>query len=237
MTAMQNQHRSRSATSRRRTSSCSARSSTRSAQDVLDSRGAARRGVHPPGHPRAAQPRARQPGRPAASPAAAAGLAARHRRSGAGQDPRQHGDRAQRPARPVGLDARPEDPLLHLGVGPRGAGGAVEALAQRAAPRLHQHPRQGQRPRLRHPARRRGPAVEAAAPRPAAVERDQRLHLRVRHRDVRPRAGRDAAREARLHPGAQGTGCARTLRKVRQQAHQGLRASTRCCPGRRGARR
>ena len=37
------------------------------------------------------------------------------------QDPRQHGDRPQHPARPVGLDARPEDPLDHLGVGPRDA--------------------------------------------------------------------------------------------------------------------
>ena len=35
------------------------------------------------------------------------------------QDPRQHGDRPQRHARPVGLDARPEDPLHHLGVGQR----------------------------------------------------------------------------------------------------------------------
>jgi fatty acid desaturase len=35
----------------------------------------------------------------------------------AGQDPRQHGDRPQHPARPVGLDARPQDPLDDLGVG------------------------------------------------------------------------------------------------------------------------
>ncbi|GAA3039201.1 hypothetical protein GCM10020229_58000 [Kitasatospora albolonga] len=31
----------------------------------------------------------------------------------------EHGDRPQRPARPVGLDAGPEDPLHDLGVGPR----------------------------------------------------------------------------------------------------------------------
>ena len=36
---------------------------------------------------------------------------------------------------------------------------AVEARAQRAAPQLHQRDRQGQRPRLRHHARRRGPAL------------------------------------------------------------------------------
>ena len=48
-----------------------------------------------------------------------AGLARRHRRPVGRQDPREHGDRPQRHARPVGLDARPEDPLDHLGVGQR----------------------------------------------------------------------------------------------------------------------
>ena len=43
--------------------------------------------------------------------------------------------------------------------------GAVEALAQRAAPHVHERHRQGQRPRLRHHARRRGPALGAALPR------------------------------------------------------------------------
>jgi ferredoxin-NADP reductase len=72
--------------------------------------------VHPQGHRHPAQARARQPRR-AAVLAAPAGLAGRHRRPLRGQDPREHGDRPQRPARPVGLDARPEDPLHHLGVG------------------------------------------------------------------------------------------------------------------------
>ena len=40
----------------------------------------------------------------------------------------EHGDRPQRHARPVGLDERPGDPLLQLGVGHRAAGRAVEAL-------------------------------------------------------------------------------------------------------------
>ena len=35
------------------------------------------------------------------------------------EDPREHGDRPQRHARPVGLDARPRDPLDDLGVGLR----------------------------------------------------------------------------------------------------------------------
>ena len=43
----------------------------------------------------------------------------RHRRPLGRQDHREHGDRPQRHARPVGLDARPEDPLDHLGVGQR----------------------------------------------------------------------------------------------------------------------
>ena len=42
---------------------------------------------------------------------------------------------------------------------------AVEALAQRAAPHVHERHRQGQRPRLRHHAGRRGPALGPALPR------------------------------------------------------------------------
>ncbi len=162
-----------------------------------------RRGVHPQGHRRAAQARADQP-RGAAVLAVPAGLARRHRGPLGRQDPREHGDRPQRHARPVGLDARPEDPLDHLGVGQRVAVGAVEALAQRAAPHLHQRDRQGQRPRLRHHARRRGPALVPALPGPAAVELHQRLLLRVRHRRLRPRA--------RQVPAARSAGPARSSR-------------------------
>ena len=45
------------------------------------------------------------------------------------------------------------------GSGTTSPGRAVEALAQRDPPHLHQRRRQGQRPRLRHHARRRGPAL------------------------------------------------------------------------------
>ena len=117
-----------------------------------------------------------------------AGVGRRHGRPQRRQDPREHGDRAQRHARPVGLDARPEDPLDHLGVGQRVDLRGLEALAQRDPPHLHEHRRQGQRPRLRHHARRRGPALAPDVPRPAAVELRQRLLLRVRHRGLRPRA-------------------------------------------------
>ena len=58
------------------------------------------------------------------------------------------------------------------------------------APHLHQRPRQGQRPRLRHHARRRGPALEPCTCCPAAVQRRQRLLLPVRHRLLRPEIGK-----------------------------------------------
>ena len=87
----------------------------------------------------------------------------------------------------MGLDARPQDPLHHLGVGQRLDGGGLEAQPQRDPPHVHEHRRQGQRPRLRDHARRRGPALVAVPPRPAAVELRQHVLLRVRHRRLRPR--------------------------------------------------
>ena len=57
--------------------------------------------------------------RRAARHRAPARLGGRHRRPVGRQDPGEHGDRPQRHARPVGLDARPEDPLDDLGVGQR----------------------------------------------------------------------------------------------------------------------
>ena len=85
----------------------------------------------------------------------------RHRRwhgARTGQDPGEHGDRPQRHARSVGLDERPGDPLLDLGVGHRSAGRAVEAQPQLRAPPVHQRARARQRHRLRHPAD--GPRAE-----------------------------------------------------------------------------
>ena len=92
------------------------------------------------------------------------------------------------------------DPKIHstdLGVGQRHPGRAVEAQPQRAAPHLHQRDRQGQRPRLRHHARRRGPALDPGLPRPAALELPQRVLLRVRHRGLRPRARQARSRGKR----------------------------------------
>ena len=91
------------------------------------------------------------------------------------------------------------DPKIHstdLGVGQRHPGRAVEAQPQRAAPHLHERDRQGQRPRLRHHARRRGPALDAGLPRPADLQLPQHVLLPVRHRGLRPR-DRQAARRPR----------------------------------------
>ena len=137
---------------------------------VLQDRGDRRRGLHPSGHRDPAQPRAR--------PAGCCSWARRRRSAwwlgtdlaGARQDPRQHGDRAQRAPRAVGLDARPEDPLHHVGLGPHDAAGPVAAVPQPEAPHLHEHPRRGQRPRLRHPARRRGAALATSPPRAAPAQ-------------------------------------------------------------------
>ncbi|CAA9286946.1 MAG: Linoleoyl-CoA desaturase, partial [uncultured Corynebacteriales bacterium] len=144
------------------------------------------RRLHPAGHRGPAGAGAVQPAGPARVDVPA-GLAGRHDRPVDRQDPGEHGDRPQRHARPVGLDARPGDPLHHLGVGQRHPGRAVEAQPQRAAPRVHERAGQGQRPRLRDHAGRRGPALGAGVPAAAAVERAERDLLPVRHRRVRPR--------------------------------------------------
>ena len=96
-------------------------------------------------------------------------------------------------------------------------GRAVEALPQRAAPQLHQRDRQGQRPRLRHHARRRGPALAPDVPRPAAVELRQRLLLRVRHRGVRPRARRGTIARKRPRTRSSSASVKAVLAKIRRQ--------------------
>ena len=88
----------------------------------------------------------------------ALGLVGRHRDAGRGQDHREHGDRPQRHARPVGLDERSRDPLLDVGVGHERRVQALAVHPQLHAPQVHQHPRHGRRRGLRrHPrhARRR----------------------------------------------------------------------------------
>ena len=97
-------------------------------------------------------------------------VARRHGRAVAGQDPREHGDRPQRHARPVGLDERPRHQLLDLGLGHGLDGRGVAALPQLRAPHLHEHPRQGPRPRLRDHAHRPAPEVAPGLPAAAALQ-------------------------------------------------------------------
>ena len=99
-----------------------------------------------------------------------AGVDRRHDDAVAGQDPREHGDRPQRDARPVGLDERSPDQLLHLGLGHRLDARGVEALPQLRPPHVHEHPRQGPRPRLRDHADRPAPEVASGLPLPAVLQ-------------------------------------------------------------------
>ena len=104
-----------------------------------------------------------------------------------GEDPREHGARPQHHARAVGLDERPEDPLLHLGLGQRLAGGRVEALAQLRPPHPHQHRRARQGRRLRDHAGRSEAALAPGLPAAAVLQRAPDAVLRVGRRGSRPR--------------------------------------------------
>ena len=93
-------------------------------------------------------------------------VAARYDRAVGRKDPREHGDRPQRPARSVGLDERPEHPLLSTWDWDTASTlGRLEALAQLSAPHVHQRRRQGQGRRLRDHAR--GPQAEMGAALPS----------------------------------------------------------------------
>ena len=134
----------------------------------------------------AAAPRGDRP-RAAARGPQRAGSGRRHGLALGGEDPREHGDRAQRPARPVGLDERPRHQLHHLGLGHRLHRRGLEALPQLRPPHLHQHPRQGQGPRLRDHADRPAAALESGLPAAADLQPHPRRLLRVGRRPARPR--------------------------------------------------
>ena len=120
----------------------------------------ARRALHPQGHQGPARARGGWTG--AAVPQhPAARLARRRDRAVAVEDPRQHGDRPQRDARPVRLDQRPHAEQQGVRVGHRLPRRPMAPLTQLHAPHLHQHRRQGPRHRLRVAAHDRGGAVGA----------------------------------------------------------------------------
>ena len=155
-----------------------------------------------------------------------AGLGRRRRHARGRQDPREHGDRPQRHARPVGLDERPRDPLQQLGVGHRPAGRAVEALAQLHPPPVHQRARPRQRHRLRRPADGARAEVAPGQPRAAGLQRAAGQPVPVGRRAARPRPrgdpqGREGPEgdEAAAAPDrAQGaaTRCSRTTSSTRR---------------------
>ncbi len=111
------------------------------------------------------------------------GVVGRHRDAGRGQDHREHGDRPQRHARPVGLDERSRDSLLDVGVGHERVVQALALHPQLHAPQVHQHPGHGRRRGLRRHARHPRPALEAVQPlRQPAVQHPARARLRVGRR-------------------------------------------------------
>ncbi len=181
-----------------------------------DLRPDARRGLRvarrprPPVHrrdDRAAPPPRRARPRAAVRIALQGRLARRHDGDVAGQDPREHGDRPQRPARPVGLDERPPDPLVDLGLGHGIDRRGVEALPQLHPPHLHEHPRQGQGPRLRDHADRPASEVAPGLPAAADLQRAADAPVRVGRGVPRPRPrGAPQGREA------QGGGASRSSR-------------------------
>ena len=161
-----------------------------------------------------------------------------------GQDPREHGDRPQRHARPVGLDERPADPLLDLGLGHGLDRRGVEALPQLRPPHLHEHPRQGQGPRLRDHADRPEPEVAPGLPLPAALQRAADGALRVGRRLPRPRprgdprgrevARRRCSRSSRASAARPATRSSRTTSPGRDLSARGRRGADR---GRSSSRR
>ena len=163
----------------------------------------ARRALHPLDDQAAPPSRARG-SRAAARLALQAAVARRHRRAVAREDPREHGDRPQRDARPVGLDERSRHQLPELGLGHGLARRRVAALAQLRAPHVHEHPRQGPRPRLRDHAHRPAPALAPGLSAAAAVQPAADGLLRVGRRPARPQLRRDPLRREAQGAGARG---------------------------------
>ncbi len=128
--------------------------------------------------------------------AAALALVARHDRAVAREDHREHGARAQRDARAVGLDERSGNPLHVVGMGPDRPVRSLEARPQLRAPHVHEHRGDGRGRRIRHPAH--DPRREVAPDQPAAADRERgpRADVRVGYRAARPDGAADRVGEA-----------------------------------------
>ena len=190
-------------------------------QDIEDSRGERDSKLHPSHHRRAARSRDGGP-TDAGRQLAPIGVVGGHRDTGRLQDHREHGDRPQRHARPVGLDERSRDSLLDVGVGHERVVQALAVHPQLHAPQVHQHPRHGRRRGLRrHPGHPRS-AVEAVQPlRQPAVQHASRDRLRVGRRPAAPGTRQDL-QGPRRPQGHDGPG-ARVRRQGRPSGGQGLR--------------
>ena len=159
--------------------------------DIEDSRGARDCALHPPHHRRPARPRGRRPA-DAGRRLAALGVVGGHRDTGRGQDHREHGDRPQRHARPVGLDERSRDSLLDVGVGHERRVQALALHPQLHASQVHEHPRDGRRRGLRRHPRHPRREVEAVQPlRQPAVQHPAGHRLRVGRRTAAPGTRQD----------------------------------------------
>ena len=148
-----------------------------------------------------------------------------------GQDPGQHGDRAQRAPRPVGLDARPEDPLHRPGTGttPRRRRSGSAPTTSRTTPTRTSSARTTTSATASCGSTRRRSGSRATSCSRcwnlvtacifeygiAMFDLDLGEHLR----DKRG-----------CHPGEEGRGARRPLRKAARQADQGLRDLPGCSP-------
>ena len=116
----------------------------------------------------------------------------------------------------------PADPLLDLGLGHRLDRRGLEALPQLRPPHLHQHPRQGQGPRLRDHADRPAAALAPGLPGAAALQPGAGGALRVGRGAARPRLRGDPDRR-------------KSMRQVQARAQGDRRQGPR--PGRQGLHR
>ena len=117
------------------------------------------------------------------------------------EDPRQHGDRPQRPARPVRLDEGPRPLLDQVRMGFVVSGQGLAALPQLSPPHLYQHHREGPGPRVRRHQDQWGVGLVACQPRQPPVCTRPGPYLRLGHHVPRCRSRTRAQGEEALGRG------------------------------------